>query len=81
MPEELLNRFPTLALEQIYATILYYLHNKAQVTKYLNDWIEHGNMMRQLQEKKLTPSIIRLRQIAAKQKADKTKIVEPLLHG
>ncbi len=29
-PEEIVTRFPTLSLEQIYATILYYLHNKKE---------------------------------------------------
>ncbi len=34
-PDELLRRFPTLSLEKIYATILYYLANKEEVDRYL----------------------------------------------
>ena len=34
-PDELLRRFPTLSMEEIYATILYYLANKEEVEVYL----------------------------------------------
>lgn len=34
-PDELLQRFPTLSMEKIYATILYYLTNKEEVEVYL----------------------------------------------
>ena len=34
-PDELLRRFPTLSMEKIYATILYYLANKEEVEVYL----------------------------------------------
>lgn len=34
-PDELLHRFPTLSMEEIYATILYYLANKEEVEVYL----------------------------------------------
>ena len=33
--DELLHRFPTLSMEEIYATILYYLANKEEVEAYL----------------------------------------------
>ncbi len=39
-PEEITARFPTVTLEQVYATILYYLHNQEQVDAYLNDYLE-----------------------------------------
>ena len=41
-PEEIAATYPTITLEQVYATILYYLHNKEAVTRYLTDWIEWG---------------------------------------
>ena len=34
-PDELLRRFPTLSMEKIYATILYYLANQKEVEVYL----------------------------------------------
>ena len=34
-PEEIAAQLPTLSLEEIYATITYYLHNRAKVDAYL----------------------------------------------
>ena len=42
-PEEIQDHFPTLSLEQIYATITYYLHKKKEIDEYrsrLNSWRE-----------------------------------------
>jgi uncharacterized protein (DUF433 family) len=39
--EDLVERFDTLTLEQIHAVILYYLHNKEQMDKYMADWLEY----------------------------------------
>lgn len=42
-PEQILEHFPSLTLEQIYATITFYLHNKNEVDRYmerLNAWRE-----------------------------------------
>jgi uncharacterized protein (DUF433 family) len=39
--EEIQERFPTLTLEEVYATILYYLHNRQQVTEYMAGWIRY----------------------------------------
>lgn len=36
-PEQIVDCFSTLTLEQVYATILYYLHNKEAVSKYITD--------------------------------------------
>jgi uncharacterized protein (DUF433 family) len=36
-PEEIGANFPDLSLEQIYATITYYLHNRPQVDSYLSN--------------------------------------------
>jgi uncharacterized protein (DUF433 family) len=63
--EEIADRFPTLQLEQVYATILYLLHNKKQVEQYLMNWLEHGRRMREEQEQNPTPFMIKLRQIRA----------------
>ncbi|NOZ60463.1 MAG: DUF433 domain-containing protein, partial [Calditrichaeota bacterium] len=41
-PEEIAVRYPTLTLEQVYATITYYLHNKNKVDEYLAKWRAHG---------------------------------------
>lgn len=52
-PNEILERFPTLSLEKIYATIAYYLHNreeidayrergKALAEAYYQEYLQHG---------------------------------------
>jgi uncharacterized protein (DUF433 family) len=62
-PNELQRRFPTLTLEQIYATITYYLRNKETIDAYLTDWIEFGERMRAEQEKNPPPALVRLRRL------------------
>jgi uncharacterized protein (DUF433 family) len=41
-PEEIDAQFWSIDLEQVYATILYYLHNKEAVHQYVADWLEYG---------------------------------------
>ena len=65
-PEEIANTYPSLILEQVYATITYYLHKKEEVRKYLTEWIEHGNRMRAEQAKNPDPTTLRLRKIRKK---------------
>jgi uncharacterized protein (DUF433 family) len=55
-----------LTLEQVYATITYYLHNKEEISQYLTEWIEHGNRMRAEQAKNPDPTALRLREIRKK---------------
>jgi len=62
-PEEIAATYPSLTLEQVYATITYYLHNKEEASKYLTDWIEWGDRMRAEQEKNPTPLMLKLRKI------------------
>jgi hypothetical protein len=57
--------YPSLTLEEVHATILYYLHNQAAVNQYLADWIEYGNRMRAAQARNPTPGMLRLRQVRA----------------
>jgi uncharacterized protein (DUF433 family) len=61
-PEEIAARFPTLALDEIYATILYYLRNEDRVRAYMAAWIEHGVEQRERQQRHPTAVIRRLRQ-------------------
>ena len=37
-PEEIAARYRTLTLEQVYATITYYLHKQEEIDKYLKRW-------------------------------------------
>ena len=47
--EEIAERFDTLTLEQVYATILYYLRHRDAVAAYLTAWLEHGERARAAQ--------------------------------
>ena len=72
-PEEIAERFPTLSLDQIYATILYYLRNKPKIDAYLVAWLEHGERMRAEQARNPTPAMLRLRQLRAERVAAERK--------
>ncbi|MCW5934864.1 MAG: DUF433 domain-containing protein [Fimbriimonadia bacterium] len=64
-PEEIAQRFHTLTLDQVYATILYYLRNKESVSAYLADWLEFGNRMREEQDRNPPPVVRKLRELKA----------------
>jgi uncharacterized protein (DUF433 family) len=64
-PEEIAAQFHTVSLEQVYATILYYLHNRAEVDRYLVDWLECTRRAREEQERNPPPVVQRLRQMKA----------------
>jgi ribosomal protein L30/L7E len=67
-PEEIAQSYRTLNLEQVYATILYYLHNQEAVSKYLADWMEFAHQQRKAQELNPPPALVWLRQELAKRK-------------
>lgn len=72
--------FPTLSLEQVYATILYSLHNKEEIHKYMTEWLEHGHRMREEQERNPTPLMLKLRDLKAEGEAlKKDEVAEQIL--
>ena len=70
-PETIAQTYPSLTLEQVYATVLYYLHNKETVSKYLADWLEWGREMRKQQNANPSPESQRLRRIKEERQAYK----------
>lgn len=70
-PEEIAQTYPSLTLEQVYATILYYLQNQETISEYMRNWIEHGHTMREEQRRNPPPVSEKLRQLRAKRKAMK----------
>lgn len=64
-PEEIAKTYPSLTLEQVYATILYYLHNKPAVEAYITDWLEWGDKMRAEQQRNPRPIVEKLRKLRA----------------
>jgi uncharacterized protein (DUF433 family) len=69
--EQIAEHFPTLKLQQIYATILYYLDNREKVEAYLLDWLNFSRKAREEQDKNPPPVVLRLRKI----KKEKTSLV------
>lgn len=69
-PEEIAQIYKTISLEQVYATILYYLQNKEAVSAYMRNWIEHGHRMRQEQRLNPPPISEKMRQIRTERQAN-----------
>jgi uncharacterized protein (DUF433 family) len=69
--EEIAARFDTLTLEQIHATILYYLHNKERVGNYLADWMEYCRRSREEDREKNAAFHEELRRRRAERQAGK----------
>lgn len=65
-PEEIEQSYSTITLDQVYATILYYLRNKEAIEKYITGWIEHGEERRREQEKNPSPFTLRMRALREK---------------
>ena len=68
-PEAIAERFHTVSLEQVYATILYYLRHREQLDGYLTDWLAFSRTAREAQEQNPPPLVLRLRQRKAEQQA------------
>jgi uncharacterized protein (DUF433 family) len=62
-PEDIASRFQTVTLEQVYATIVYYLHNHEAVSAYLADWLEDYHRRRDAQQQNPPPVVERLRRL------------------
>lgn len=69
-PEEIAPKFRTVTLDQVYATILYYLHNQEALSKYVADWLEWSHQQWKAQEMNPHPGIIRFRERIAKYGTD-----------
>ena len=68
-PEEIAQTYPSLTLEQVYATIIYYLQNPKTIGNYIKNWIEHGHRMREQQRLNPPPVSEKLRQLRAARQA------------
>ncbi|MEB3886009.1 hypothetical protein, partial [Lyngbya sp. CCY1209] len=61
--------YPSLNLEQVYATILYYLHHKEAVDAYMTDWLEWAERMREEQQRNPPPVAEKIRRLRAQRDA------------
>ena len=64
-PEQIQKSYPTLSLEEVYATILYYLHNRPAVEQYLAEYHEYCRAAREEQNRNPSPAVLRFRKLAA----------------
>ncbi len=67
--EAIVARFPSLRLDQVYATILWYLRDRERFDGYLADWLTFSGAAREAQERNLPAIVYKLRQIKAAQQA------------
>jgi uncharacterized protein (DUF433 family) len=61
-PEEIATLYPSLSQEQIYATILYYLHNRETINQYMSDWLSYCLQAESEQDHHPSPLVTKLRQ-------------------
>jgi uncharacterized protein (DUF433 family) len=62
--EEIANRYPTITIEQVYATLTYYWRNKEAMDAYLVRVDEEYERQRRDQDMNPSPGIQRLRELA-----------------
>lgn len=76
--EEIAKKWATLSLEQVYATILYYLSNKDKLDAYLTGLIEYGRHIHEEQERTPPAVLARLRRIKAERETARRAAREQL---
>lgn len=76
-PDELAVRFPTLTLEEIYATLLYYVRNKAALDHYLAEHLEYSRQMWLAQQANPTPGMRRLQRMRAERATQSIQTAVP----
>jgi uncharacterized protein (DUF433 family) len=75
-PEEIAKTYTSLTLEQVYATVLYYLHNQQAIDAYMTDWMEWGDRMRAEQSLNPNPVVEKLRKLKAEKMSTATHDAE-----
>lgn len=70
LPEVIADRYYySLTVEQVYATILYYLQNQKEVGAYLDAYLKFCQNAREENEKDPSPGVVRLRELIAEKEA------------
>ena len=71
LPEVIADRYYySLTVEQVYATILYYLQNQEEVGAYLDDYLKFCQNAREENKKDPSPGAVRLRELIAEKEAN-----------
>ena len=69
-PVVIADHYYTPTLEQVYATILYYLQNQEKVGTYLEDYLKYCQTAQEEYEKNPPPGAVRLRELIAEKEAN-----------
>ncbi len=69
--ESIAEQFPSISLEQVYATILYYLRNRETVERYVAEWIAFSRDARHEQARNPSPAVLGLRRRKAEHEASR----------
>jgi uncharacterized protein (DUF433 family) len=56
-PEEIPHHYPTVTLEQVFATLTYYYRHQETIDAYIQAWREHGERAWQEQQRSPSPRI------------------------
>ena len=73
-PEEISRRFDTVTLEQVYAAILYYLHNEAAVREYMTNWLESARQAREEQALRSPEFVEKMRKLRAEARQSQASV-------
>ncbi|MCX7853494.1 MAG: DUF433 domain-containing protein, partial [Caldilineales bacterium] len=69
--EQIAARYPSLSVEQVYATLIYYWRNRAQMDAYLRRVDQELEHQRRQQDQQPTPAVQRLRELARQRDAQR----------
>lgn len=76
--EQIAARYPSLSVEQVYATLTYYWRNRAQVDAYLHRVDQEVEHQRRQQDQYPTPAVQRLRELARQREAQRDRVAPPV---
>lgn len=62
-PEAIAQKFHTVTMAQVYATILYYMENQKTVGKYVGDWLEYCLKVEAEYDRTPSPFVLKMRQL------------------
>ncbi len=78
-PEEIAIRYPTLTIEQIYATLTYYWRNQTQVDDYLSARGKQAKQIQDEQNHNPSPAVKRLFEILQRRHETELAQIQPTL--
>lgn len=75
--EQIAARYPSLSVEQVYATLTYYWRNRAQMDAYLHTVDQEIERQRRQQDLHPSPAVQRLRELARQRSQQPNSIALP----